>query len=223
MVACSVLVAGVLVGCSKGMKNNPDTAGSDNTANVENMIAQGDVVRVDYVGSTAEDGVFDTSLQDVAEAEELYNELRDYQPLEFEVGASQMIPGFEKGVIGMKVGETKTIVIPAEEGYGEIKPELVQELPKSNFVDANIEPQVGETYNFGIAQGKVLEVNEETVKIDFNHFLAGKTLTFEVTIKEIIKADVANNQADAVEVEENTVVEEEVVVQDTGAADTVQE
>lgn len=100
-----------------------------------------------------------------------------------------MIPGFDAGVVGMEVGDSKTITIPPEDGYGPVNPELVQVLPLSGFNEAGIDPVVGETYNFGIAQGTILEINdeEETVEIDFNHFLAGKTLVFEVELVEIVQ------------------------------------
>lgn len=200
------LVSVVLIWCTKKQPAATDTtntppanqeqpADSDNTApntDNNNVVESGDVVKVDYVGTTDDGEVFDTSIESVAQEAWLFNELRNYAPLEFTVGQGQMIPGFEKGVVGMKLNEKKTITIPPEEAYGEVNQELVQTLPASNFDEAGIEPEVWETYNFGIAQGTILEKDEETVTVDFNHPLAGKTLTFDVTLKEIISSEIVN-------------------------------
>jgi FKBP-type peptidyl-prolyl cis-trans isomerase 2 len=110
----------------------------------------------------------------------MYNEMRGYKPLTFTVGAGQMIKGFDDGVVGMKVGEEKTLKIPPEEAYGEYREELASEIP----VDAvDFTPEVGmqlatETGMRGI----VTKVSENNFVIDFNHELAGKTLIFEVKV-----------------------------------------
>ncbi len=81
-------------------------------------VANGNMIAVNYVWSLTDGAVFDTSLEDVARDSNLYNPVRPYQPLEFEVGAGQMIAGFDSGVLGMRVGETKTLIIPPENAYG---------------------------------------------------------------------------------------------------------
>ncbi|MEA3254255.1 MAG: FKBP-type peptidyl-prolyl cis-trans isomerase [Candidatus Altiarchaeota archaeon] len=81
------------------------------------VAVEGDLVKVDYVGSFLNGTVFDTSLEDAAKDAEVYNELRPYEPLAFVVGSGQVIPGFENAVLGMKVGEEKTVTIPPEEAY----------------------------------------------------------------------------------------------------------
>lgn len=158
----------------------------------EAMVVQnGDMVSVNYVGSS--NGVlFDTSLAAVAQeydaensdSDPIYNEARTYEPLTFEVGAGQMIPGFDNGVVGMQEGETKTLTLEPSDAYGEYNEELIQVVPLSNFTDNNIDIEVGETYNFWFTQWTVLEIAEENeeVTIDFNPVLAGKVLTFEVTV-----------------------------------------
>lgn len=193
----------VLAGCNK--KADPQQpAPSNPQANTqtpepaENPAAeQGDLIKVFYIGRSEEAGLFDTNVESVAQEEGIYNEQRPYEPLEFVIGAGMMIPGMETGVIGMNVGETKTISIEPGEAYGEYREELIQELPKDNFATAGIEPVVGETYNFGIAQGKVLGINDETVTMDFNHQLAGQQLNFEVTVEEIVKASQLEAQEEA--------------------------
>ncbi len=155
---------------------------------IEGEVQVGDTIGVNYVWALQEDkSVFDTSLEDVAKANDIHNPQRPYEPLTFTVWAKQMIPGFDKGVVWMKTGETKEIKIPAAEWYGERTDEAIQEIPMQVFTDAGTDPVIWEQYNFGIAPGTVLEIWEETVKLDFNHFLAGKDLMFEVTIEEITK------------------------------------
>ncbi len=189
----------------------PDQANTADAGVDANVVAAGDTIKVNYVGKFEDGKVFDTSLEAVAKESELYNELREYTPLEFTVSAGQMIPGFDKGVVGMKKGDKKTINIAPADGYGEIREDLVQKLPLSGFQGAGIEPKVGETYNFQVAQGTVLKIEGEEVTIDFNHFLAGKTLVFDVEIIDIMKAGTAPQAPSAVLPTEPTAAE-------TGAA-----
>ncbi|MFZ2499860.1 MAG: peptidylprolyl isomerase [Methanosarcina sp.] len=143
-------------------------------------VENGDAVSVDYVGKLEDGTVFDTSVKEAAIEAGMYNEMRGYKPLTFTVGAGQMIKGFDDGVVGMRVGEEKTLKIPPEEAYGEYREELSSEIP----VDAvDFTPEVGmqlatETGMRGI----VTKVSENNFVIDFNHELAGKTLIFEVKV-----------------------------------------
>jgi len=94
-----------------------------------------------------------------------------------------MIAGFDEGVVGMELGEKKTLKIPPEEAYGEYDPELSRELP----VEAvNFTPEVGMQLatDTGL-RGIITEVGEKNFIIDFNHELAGKTLIFEVTVVSV--------------------------------------
>lgn len=134
-----------------------------------------DKVKVHYKGTLSNGEVFDSS------------EGRD--PLEFTIGTGEIIPGFENGVLGMQVEESKTINIPAAEAYGEPLEELIQEVPKAQLPQ-EINPEVGMQL---ISQGPngqqtplvVTEVKEESIMVDANHPLAGKDLTFELTLVSI--------------------------------------
>jgi FKBP-type peptidyl-prolyl cis-trans isomerase 2 len=153
------------------------------------MVEEGDFVKVDYVGKLDDGTIFDTSIEEVAKEAggDVYNPGRNYTPLGFTVGAGQMIPGFDKGVVGMEVGEEKTIVIPPEEGYGEYREDLVQSVPVDEFKEEiGIEPEEGQMLMTSMGQQVVIkEVNETDVQIDYNHRLAGETLTFDVTIVSV--------------------------------------
>jgi FKBP-type peptidyl-prolyl cis-trans isomerase 2 len=153
-----------------------DDIAKESSKKVENE----NTISVNYVGKLEDDTVFDTSLKEVAIEAGIYDQTRNYEPLTFTVGAGQMIEGFDTGVVGMEVGETKTLKIPPEKAYGEYDPELSIELPVEAF---NSVPEVGMQLitNSGDL-GIVTEVREKTFVIDFNQKLAGKTLIFDVTV-----------------------------------------
>lgn len=134
-----------------------------------------DKVRVHYKGTLSDGVMFDSS------------EGRD--PLEFTIGSGQIIPGFENGVLGMQVDESKTLNIPAAEAYGQPKEELILEVSKSQL-PPEINPEVGLQLMSQTPDGQqtpllVTEVKEESIIVDANHPLAGKDLIFEVTLVSI--------------------------------------
>lgn len=136
----------------------------------------GDVVRVHYTGRLTDGTLFDSS------------EGRD--PLEFTIGAGQMIKGFDTGVLGMEVGEKKTLQIAPTEAYGERDEEAIIEFPSANIPeDMQLEPGMQLTLRNQFGQPipvVVLEVKEEIVVMDANHSLAGKDLVFDVELVEIV-------------------------------------
>ncbi|MBS8121837.1 FKBP-type peptidyl-prolyl cis-trans isomerase [Candidatus Vampirococcus lugosii] len=158
--------------------------------NDNSVVKEGNTVRVNYIGSYTDTGeVFDTSFEDIAKENDMYNEARTYGPMEFKVGAGQMIPGFDSAVVGMELNETKEISLTPDQAYGEYDESLIDSIPKAEFENAGIEPVEGETLNFGpnMPPGLIVEVKdeEEMVVVDFNHFLAGKNLDFEITVEGI--------------------------------------
>jgi peptidylprolyl isomerase len=152
----------------------------DINENSNKPVENGDTISVDYVGKLEDDTVFDTSEKEVALEAGIYNEKRDYKPLTFTVGAGQMIKGFDEGVVGMKIGEEKTLKISPEDAYGEYREEYAKELPRDAV---NFTPEVGMQLatETGL-RGTITDVKEENFVVDFNHSLAGKTLIFKVKI-----------------------------------------
>lgn len=139
------------------------------------QVKPGDTVRLHYTGTLADGSQFDSSAG------------RD--PLEFTVGSGQIIPGLDKAIPGMVVGDSKTVVIPAEEAYGESHPEAIQAIPRSN-VPAEIPLEVGLQLQMQSPSGQVvpvtvLSITEEEVTLDANHPLAGKELTFAIELVSI--------------------------------------
>lgn len=150
------------------------------------LVKAGDHVAVDYIGTLDNNSVFDTSIESVARTSGLFNAQRSYAPLEFTVGAGQMIKGFDQGVVGMKVGDTKIIHLAPKDAYGERDPSAVQQVPVSDLTAAGIHPRVGESLStVGGAQGTITALNTTTATIDFNPPLAGLDLNFAITLKAI--------------------------------------
>jgi FKBP-type peptidyl-prolyl cis-trans isomerase 2 len=135
----------------------------------------GDTVKVHYTGKFADGTVFDSSEQGDA--------------LQFTLGEGQLIPGFEKAVLGMDVGETKTFTIPATEAYGAHNADLVFTVDRSSL-PSHINPAVGQRFQIRQRDGSVTAVtvsavSDAGVTFDANHPLAGKDLTFDIQIIEI--------------------------------------
>lgn len=149
-------------------------------------VKEGDHVLVDYTGRLEDGTVFDTSVKDVAVEAGVYNPNRDYQPLGFTVGAGQMIRGFDAGVVGMAVGEERTLTLPPEDAYGVHHEEMVQTVPVDELSAAGITPVIGEKLTTSFGQvGAITDITNTSAVIDFNHGLAGKTLIFDVKLVSI--------------------------------------
>lgn len=139
------------------------------------MIEAGKTVKVHYKGTLADGAVFDSS------------DGRD--PIEFEIGSGQVIPGFDAAVAALDVGQTETINIPSAEAYGESRDEMVGQIPRTELPE-DLEPEVDMVLSMQSPEGempvRIVEVAEDTVTLDANHPLAGKDLTFELTLVEIL-------------------------------------
>ncbi len=138
----------------------------------------GDTVMVHYTGRLDYGSVFDSS--------------EGGEPFELTLGEGLVIPGFEAAVTGMSPGDTRTTKIPAHEAYGAHRPELVMEVGRDQL-DANLKPQVGDQLRSEQPDGGqftviVTAVSESSITVDANHPLAGKDLTFEITLVEILAA-----------------------------------
>jgi len=111
------------------------------------------------------------------------------QPLEFKAGSNEVVPGFEKAVMGMKVGEKKSFKVSPEEGYGAVNREAIRDVPRKEL-PADLTPKAGMTLYAQAKNGqhfpvKIMEVKKDVVVMDFNHPLAGKTLNFDVEVVDI--------------------------------------
>jgi FKBP-type peptidyl-prolyl cis-trans isomerase 2 len=137
---------------------------------------KGDTVRVEYTGKLADGTVFDSS--------------EGRLPLEFKLGEGQVIPGFEQAVEGMAEGESRTASVGPDEAYGQADPRLQVAVPKNDFPDS-IDPEVGQQLQIRQPDGSsipvaVVGVSDEAVTLDANHPLAGKELTFDLKLVEVL-------------------------------------
>lgn len=150
------------------------------------IVSSWDTVAVDYVWKLEDNTLFDTSIEQMAKENWLYSTWRKYSPLEFKVWAWMMIKWFDAWVVGMKVWETKKLTLAPADAYWEYSTWNIHNIPVDMFKQAWMEPVVGQDIVVWMWQvGKILEVNWDNVSVDFNHRLAGKTLIFEVTLKNI--------------------------------------
>ena len=177
-------------GLIKNKNTNTDGTNPDlDTSAAAETVEKGDTLSVDYVGTLEDGTLFDTSIEAKAKDANKFNEARKYEPLTFVAGAGQMIPGFDEGVIGMKKGETKKLVISPDKAYGDPNdPKYNVEMNIETFKLAGISPEVGKSYDFGGKKARIVSVSGSTVVANFAPELAGKTRVFEVTIKNITKA-----------------------------------
>jgi len=137
---------------------------------------EGDIVKVHYTGKLKDESIFDSS--------------QGGEPLEVRLGSGQVIPGFEKAMLGMSVGDFKTFEIVAEEAYGPYREELLVKIDKEQIPD-DLHMEAGQQLVLRQAEGPpirvmVADMSEEFVTLDANHPLAGAALTFEVQLVEIV-------------------------------------
>jgi len=157
-----LLISAIFMACSSS---------EEGTAN------EGDTVKVDYTGTLDDGTAFDSSVDP---------SFGHVEPLEFTIGAGDVLPGFENAVIGLSINEATTVHIPAEEAYG--PSEVVRDLDQFPPDD---QPEVGQTGYFRLENGKTIEVmvtdiSESIVTLMNTHPLAGKDLNFEITLVEIV-------------------------------------
>src|SRR5215213_5861234 len=140
------------------------------------QVKSGDKVKVHYNGKLQNGETFDSS--------------EGREPLEFTVGGGQVIKGFDEGVMGMQVGDKRTVEIEVGNAYGEKNEDMIIEFPKTQFPE-DMNPEVGMQLMMNNGQGQsfpvlVKEVKEDSVLLDANHPLAGEDLVFDIELVEIV-------------------------------------
>jgi len=148
-------------------------------------VAKGDNVRIHYVGTLENGEQFDSSRE-------------RGEPIAFAVGGGMMIPGFDAGVLGMAVGEKKSIKCAPKDAYGDVRPENILRVPKKDVVDAVGAEYVKVGEKLMVGQGmpaEIVEITDDEVALDANHPLAGKTLNFDIEVVTIERLDVKHREA----------------------------
>ncbi|HQQ51402.1 MAG TPA: peptidylprolyl isomerase [Spirochaetota bacterium] len=151
------------------------------------MVTEGKYVAIHYTGTFDDGQVFDSSL--------------DGTPFEFQIGAGMVIPGLDKGVVGMKLDEEKDIVVIPEDGYGDYDENLLYAFPLEE-VKQQFKPEIGMTIALQMDNGSqipavIKEIGNDEVVVDMNHPLAGKTLHFHIKVINISDSpEYSNNGCD---------------------------
>jgi len=150
----------------------PACSSSGDSTTVKN----GDTIQIYYTGKLLDDTVFDSNV--------------DGDPLQVEIGSGQLIEGLDKGIVGMKVGQKKTIAVTSDEAYGPHRPELVFTISMKDF-KAGVTPEVGTIVNSADEDGNpivaiVTDISGDTVTVDANHPLAGQDLVFEIEVVKVL-------------------------------------
>lgn len=146
-------------------------------------IEKGDFIRVSYTGKTDEDRVFDTTDEDVAKANNIFNEKGKYGGDVVIVGAKHTVAGLDEDFVGKEIGYTGSVTIPPEKAFGPRNPELIESIPMTKF---NQRVQVGMPVEVDGRPGMVIRAIGRMAQVDFNRFLAGQTVTYDYEIKEKI-------------------------------------
>jgi len=161
----------------------------------EKTVKNGDNISVDYTGSLENGKVFDTSIEKVAKDNGLSPRGGEYKPLKFTVGKGQMIKGFDEGVIGMKVGETRKLTIPPEKAYGPINPGMIQAMPIIEEVAAtrNITKvfevpisQFEQVLGTGHKTGEIVRIPETNINLTINNISSNVSLTYNLKMGDVV-------------------------------------
>lgn len=149
-----------------------------------------DQVRFDYVGRLTDGTVFDTSRESVAEETGLAEAQpdREYSPLTAEIGGGQVIEGLEEGLVGLEEGDTETVTVPPEKGYGQPRDDQILTYDPSEFKQRLGKTEIEEGMRVRSQDGDVGEIrhiDSDVIRVDFNHALAGESLEFEIEVLNV--------------------------------------
>lgn len=154
-------------------------------------IKEGDFVKLNYTGS-ADGSIFDTTYEDVAKENGTYSEGKKYEPIVIRVGGNHVIPGLDEVLAGKETGEEYEVTIQPEKAYGERDNTLVKSIPVKEFKE---KPTVGMRVSSEGHQGVVVNVIGKRAVIDFNHMLAGRTLSYKFSVEGVLEDSVEQAKA----------------------------
>jgi len=175
------------VAAEKSAAKKTTTTKKPAASKIETAVQDKSMVYLDFVAKTRDDGiVYDTTLLEVAKAEGLFRENDRYEPALVVVGWNWLLSAVEDELVGMKVGESKTIEVPPEKGAGLRDPNKIKLVAKVKLAKQGAKGYKGEEIKFGNERGIVTADLGRRVRVDFNSPFAGKTLIYDVTIKEIV-------------------------------------
>jgi len=156
------------------------------------VIQDRDFIRINYTGRFEDGTVFDTTDEEIAKENDMYDENSRYEPFIIVVGAKHVAEGLDEDLIGKDVGYHGTVEVPPTKGYGEREPELITTHSISGFKE---KPVKGARVRIDGRDGVVTMTIGRKVRVDFNHPMAGKTLIFDYIIEDILDDDLTKTKA----------------------------
>jgi FKBP-type peptidyl-prolyl cis-trans isomerase SlyD len=150
------------------------------------MVEKGKMVKISYDGYV--DGrLFDTTNEELAKKEGIYNPAMVYGPVAIFAGEGQVLPGLDEVILEMDVGEEREVVLPPEKAFGKRDPSKIKLVPMSEFKKRGIKPIKGLPITIDGIPGKIVSINSGRVLVDFNHELAGKEVKYKIKVEEVVE------------------------------------
>jgi len=147
---------------------------------------EGKLVKITYNGYVNEK-LFDTTDEELAKKEGIYNPMMAYGPVVVSVGSKMLVPGLDEALLEMEVGEERELELPPEKAFGKRDPSKIKLVPLSEFTKRGIKPVKGLIITIDGIPGKIVSINSGRVLVDFNHELAGKEVKYRIKIEEIVE------------------------------------
>ena len=152
------------------------------------VVSSGDFIRVEFTGKKKSSGVvFSTTNSETAKNLGIFDDKTKYGPIPIVAGQAFLLPGLDKQIIGLKIGETKTIKVPSAEAYGPKSEDLIVSYPVRKLKASNIKPVKGEKIKDKNRVGTIVSIKEGRARVDYNHELAGEDLEFEISVVEKVE------------------------------------
>lgn len=148
-----------------------------------------DFVKISYTAKVKDGGVFDTTIEDVAKKEKIFDSKRIYKPLPVIVGEKHVVEGLDEALEGMKKCEEKKVEVPPEKAFGQRNPALIRLVPLKLFKQQKMTPIPGMPVEIDGRMARVQTVAGGRVRVDFNHELAGRTVVYDIKVEEEAKTD----------------------------------
>lgn len=153
-------------------------------------IKYNDFVKINFNAKLKDTGeIFDTTRENIAKKNNIIIYHKYYHPVIFHMGFDDFLPYLEQRIIGLEVGDKKTIEVPCEEAFGKRDLGLIQSIPLETFKRDDIEPTIGTNIKINNLEGMIIAADEDEVKIDFNDPLAGEDVIYEIEVLDIIRDD----------------------------------
>ena len=146
-------------------------------------IKQHDFIELDYTGKLDDGTVFDTTNPEIAKTTTSYNKNAEYKSMTICVGQQHVVPGLDAALVNKEVGKQYTIKLPPEQAFGKKDAKKIRLVPATTFYKQRIMPQPGLEVNIDGTLARILRVSGGRILVDFNHPVAGREVTYDITIK----------------------------------------